>query len=327
MRSKHLHPIAILKILLEHSDEENILSQPTIRELLELKEGISLSRQTFYLSINLLKEFGFDIETYNDNHIGYYLRTRPFSPEEALFLCHAVESSGVLSDEEKKRVKESFLKLLSKPMSKEVLRTLTVRTVRKRKEDTLQNLRILAKAIYKEQQICFDYYHYNIHLERTINNKPFDNMEPRFLVSKDSHYYLVASGGRHNTTSHYRVDRMINIRILDDSINQNFIYQDAYQYAYNSIFMFSGTPIQFHLRCSKHIPNIYDKMIDEFEVDFRFEDVDDNWFDIYVKATPSGMIILAQKYIDCFFVISPPQVALEIKRRLSQASNWYSESS
>lgn len=68
-------------------------------------------------------------------------------------------------------------------------------------------------------------------------------------------------------------------------------------------------------------------MIDEFEVDFRFEDVDDNWFDIYVKATPSGMIILAQKYIDCFFVISPPQVALEIKRRLSQASNWYSESS
>ena len=273
------------------------------------------------------RDFGFDIETYNDNHIGYYLRTRPFSPEEALFLCHAVESSAALSEEEKNKVKESFLKFLSKPMSKEILRTLSIRTVRKGREDTLLNLRILAKAIYQEQKICFDYYHYNIDLTRTVNNKPFDDIEPRFLVSKDSHYYLVTSGGRHNAISHYRVDRMTNIRILDHSINPDFMYQDAYQYAYNSIFMFSGTPIQFHLRCSKHIPNIYDKMVDEFETDFRFEDVDDNWFDIYVKAVPAGMIILAQKYIDCFFVVSPPKITSEIQQRLSQASIWYSRSS
>ena len=316
---------------MEQSDEEHILTQPRILELLDITEHITISRQTFYRSIAILKDFGFDIETYSDNHTGYYLRTRPFSPEEALFLCHAIDSSNDISDIEKSKVKESFLKFLSKPMSKEVLHTLSTRSIRNKNDEILINLRILAKAIYHEKMICFDYFHYNIKKEKILNDRSFNLMEPRFLVSKDAHYYLVTSGGRHQSISHYRVDRMTNIKILDEDVCDNegngrqFNYQDAYNYAYTSIFMFSGSPILFQLRCDKNVPNIYDKMIDEFGNDVRFEDVDSNCFDVYVHAVPAGMLILAQKYIDCFQIMSPIEYQYEMKVRISLASQLYSK--
>ena len=323
MFNKQLHPLGVLKILMDYSDEENILTQPYILQLLRDIHHIEITRQTFYHSVSLLKDFGFDIETYNDNHHGYCLRKRPFSPEEALFLCHAIEGSSLLSQSEKEAVKEAFLRMLSKPMSQEVLHTLNTHSLGKKNNDILANLRALSRAILQEHKISFSYYHYNINKERVLNPKPFENMEPRFLVNKDSKYYLVTSGGRHNTIAHYRVDRMASISITNEAIRDDFRYKDAYEYAYHSLFMFSGTPVLTRIRCSKHIPNVYDKMLDEFGADVTFEDYDNDWFDIVTRVVPDGMRILAQKYIDAFYVVSPDYLREEVKKNISISLQWY----
>ena len=62
--------------------------------------------------------------------------------------------------------------------------------------------------------------------------------------------------------------RLSSISIYHQSqistVSKDFKYQEAYDYTLKHVFMFSGDPVLVKLRCSKHIPNIYDKMIDEF---------------------------------------------------------------
>ena len=163
---------------------------------------------------------------------------------------------------------------------------------------------------------------YDIHKSEIINDKPFDDMEPRFIVTKDSHYYLITSGGRHNSISHFRIDRIRNIEIYDNSLVSEFRYQDAYEYALKSIFMFSGKPEFVHLRVRKGKRNAFDLLLDEFGLSVKSNDYNDEWFDVFAECSPQGVLILAQKYLDLFFIISPKSLQGELIRRMETNLSW-----
>ena len=68
----------ILNILKTYSDEEHLLSSNRISELIDEVYHVKLDSRKIRRDINLLIEnFGYDIETYNDNNIGYCLRKDP----------------------------------------------------------------------------------------------------------------------------------------------------------------------------------------------------------------------------------------------------------
>lgn len=54
--------------------------------------GIKIDRRTVYGAIALLTELGYDISTYEDNGVGYYLRSRELEQSEVLLLTNAVYS-------------------------------------------------------------------------------------------------------------------------------------------------------------------------------------------------------------------------------------------
>lgn len=220
-----------------------------------------------------------------------------------------------------------MLNVLSKPMSQDVLRTLST-NIRNRKDDrgTIKNLGILSEAIRAEVKISFNYYHYNIKKERIKNRKAFEEMEPRFIVEKEGKYYLITSGGRHKSISHFRVDKICDILISNFTVSKTFKYQEAYDYALKRVFMFSGDPVLVKLRCSKHVLNIYDKMIDEFGDDVQFEDIDDDWFEIITRGTVKGIQYIAQKYIDAVNVLYPLNIRTLLIETLSKSLDWHQNS-
>ena len=243
-----------------------------------------------------------------------------------MYLCHSIQHDPCVTKEQEKSIRDALLNVLSKPMSQEVLRTLST-NIRSRKDDrrTIENLGILSEAIRAEAKISFNYYHYNIKKERIKNRKAFEDMEPRFIVEKEGKYYLITSGGRHKSISHFRVDKMCDITISNFTVSKAFKYQEAYDYALKRVFMFSGDPVLVKLRCNKHIPNIYDKMIDEFSDDVLFEDIDDDWFEIITRGTANGIQYIAQKYIDAAYVLFPNELRLSIKDQITRTLDWYNQ--
>ena len=76
----------ILNVLKKYSDEEHKLSISDIRKKINEKYEIDIDPRTIRRNINLLQQkFGYDISTYNDNKIGYYITNDPetdFEPGE-----------------------------------------------------------------------------------------------------------------------------------------------------------------------------------------------------------------------------------------------------
>ena len=114
-----------------------------------------------------------------------------------------------------------------------------------------------------------------------------------------------------------------NIVISNNTVSKDFKYQEAYDYTLKHVFMFSGNPVLVKLRCNKHIPNIYDKMINEFGDDVLFYDINDDWFEVVTRGSVTGIQYIAQKYIDAIYVVFPADLSTTLTAQMKQTLNWY----
>ena len=90
MKTDRAITICLLHVLREYSDENHILPMQEIRQKMQLLYHIQPDRRTIYSSIALLLDLGYDISTFEDNKIGYYLQSRTFEQSEILLLTDAV---------------------------------------------------------------------------------------------------------------------------------------------------------------------------------------------------------------------------------------------
>ena len=68
----------VLNILKKYSNEEHTLSSNKIKELIKKEYDVSIDSRTVRRNINLLIEkFKYDIEKYEENNKGYFLRQDP----------------------------------------------------------------------------------------------------------------------------------------------------------------------------------------------------------------------------------------------------------
>ncbi len=92
MLTEKANAICLLEVLKEYSDAEHILPMREIIGKMQSLYGIKIDRRTVYGAVALLIEFGYDISIYEDNGVGYYLRSRELEQSEVLLLTDAVYS-------------------------------------------------------------------------------------------------------------------------------------------------------------------------------------------------------------------------------------------
>ena len=73
-----LRPLYLGKILYEQTDEENYLTTAQLIQILDEKFGIHSHRATIAAEIELLKQFGMDIEKVKSTQNKYHLVSREF---------------------------------------------------------------------------------------------------------------------------------------------------------------------------------------------------------------------------------------------------------
>ena len=97
MLSEKAYALCLLEILQEHSDAEHILPMREIIAKMQVIYGIRPDRRTIYAAAALLIGLGYDLSVYEENGVGYYLRSRPLEQSEVLLLTDAVYAFPFIS--------------------------------------------------------------------------------------------------------------------------------------------------------------------------------------------------------------------------------------
>ena len=292
--------ICLLEILKEYSDEENIMTMKDIITKMGQLYGLKPDRRTIYSALGILGDIGYDISLYDENKIGYYLRSRDIERSEVLLLSDAVYSFPFISAKQSETLIDKLQHSLSKHQRKRY-RHLTIAKPEKKTDNkqVFLNIEVLDEAISLKKQVSFTYMKYG--LDKKLHprrEKPYV-VNPYQLVFTNEHYYLVCNLDGYPNASMYRVERMKDIEILDTDLTMEC---DSNEVIDKAVYGFTGEPEIITMICENVI---IDDVIEKFGNDVLLDKVDDKHFKATLKASPNGVKFWALQYLPYAEVVEP----------------------
>ena len=323
MAEKKTNILAVLQILQQYTDSEHLLSRDQLFQMLENCYGIEMDRRTLYSCIHSLQSFGYDIEDYEQNKEGYRITEREFEESEAILLCNAVHASNFIPRKYSGELIKKILGTQSIFAQNEYRHTVFVDNLRKKDNpEFFLNLDKLEKAIRDQKKIQFQYMHYD--LKRRMvprRNEPY-LVSPYYMVYAMEKTYLIGKTLHHEEEfTHYRIDRMKNITILDEPVLRLEKKEDPYVYAANKLYMYGGEEVAVTLRCRNAI---LDDIIDLYGRNISIRPIDSDYFEAKVRSTRQGIIYLAQQYLSSMTITDPKDLRNQVKKILRQGLKDYS---
>lgn len=300
MLTDRANVICVLEVLKEHSDSEHILPMRELISKISSAYDIKPDRRTVYSAISLLAQLGYDISTFEENGIGYYLRSRDFEPSEILLLADAVYAFPFIPPKQSEQLVKKLQNQLSSHRRKEYKNLTIVKP--ERKTDNRQvfwSIEQLDKAITAGCKVSFTYLQRDVNKELVPRrSKPYI-VSPYRLVYTNEHYYLVCSYETHPGTSFYRIDRMRDITVLADESVDGKIDEAEIDHA---IYAFAGKSEQITLRCDK---GFLDDVMDRFGLDLRVTKEANEQISVSFKAAPQGVKFWALQYLPYIEITEP----------------------
>lgn len=323
MAEKKNNIFALLRILQTYSDPDHILGQKEILDLLRGEYGIEMDRRTLYSNLDALEAFGYETSRYEENRKGYYLITREFEEPEVLMIANAIHASHFIPAKASTDLIRKLMSTQSRYVDEHYRDAVYMPNRRKTlNQDLFLNIETASEAI--QAQKCFDFIYLRFSMkDRQLKPRRAERyeVEPRYIVYADDRGYLICTSAHHpGVTTHYRLDRMKDVRILNRSCPPVKNRKDPYEYAKNKLFMYTGEEISVTLRCQERI---LDQMIDLFGRESRIVVQGDDHFIICVTASRGGIVYLAQQYLDAMEILDPPELRDEVQKNLEEALHRY----
>jgi predicted DNA-binding transcriptional regulator YafY len=322
-----LKMLYLVKIFSEESDDSHYLTMPEIIKKLEAY-GVNADRKTIYQDIAELRDFGLDILTSQDGrNYYYYLGGRDFELAELKLLVDSVQSSKFIS-EHKSRVLIKKLEALAsnhdaKQLHRQVLITGRVKTMN---ESIYYNVDKLHQAINNDRQIRFRYYDWD--LEKKLSPRyegMWYKLSPWALMWDDEMYYLVVYDAKHDRVTHYRVDKMKEISMLDDPREGKEAFRefDLARYTKSLFGMYVGEETKVTIEAENSMVGV---LIDRFGKDIIIIPVDDDHFQTVVTVAVSshflGWIISLGSGVR---IVGPDKVVGQMKNMIKELSKQYDD--
>ncbi|MDE6605817.1 MAG: WYL domain-containing protein [Clostridia bacterium] len=211
--------LKLYEILSNKSDEANPLSTQDLIDRLKA-EGISVERKTLYDDIELLNNCGYEIMQVRKKQNMYYVSDRNFDTAEVRILIDAVGASSFITPEKTDRLIDKIASLAGSHKGEVIKNNIVVFDTTKRdNEQIYYNVFNINEAIITKKKISFKYYKFNAKGEKIAmhDDKPYKVNPIATMVSNDN-YYLICVSDKYKDVSHYRIDRMENVKIMPDEI-------------------------------------------------------------------------------------------------------------
>lgn len=345
-QSKKLALFNILDILRKYSDENHRLSQKEIEERLLKEYAMKIDRKTIKASLMSLEEFGYDLEysevmrphnkktgNLEKNIItsDYFLR-KDIEDSELRLLIDSVLFSKHISYNQCRDLIGKLEKLSTVYFKSRVKHIATMPHDRTNNQQLFLTIDILDEAISQGDKVCFKYMEYNTDLSQTAKKSASGEeriyvVSPYQMVAKEGKYYLICNYDCYDDISNYRVDRMMDVEILDEKAKpfeklkgSDGQRLDLARYMNEHVYMYSGNTIRVKLRIIR--PMISD-IIDMFGTNVRFMDQTEEAVTVQVNANETAVVQFAKNYAPDVLVLGPVKVRQRVIDMLKEGLEGY----
>lgn len=253
----------LMRLFLEETDMEHPLSRKQLEEKLA-DIGIHAERKTLYHDIETLKLYGLDIAYRKERPEGYFLASREFELPELKLLVDAVQSSRFITERKSADLIQKIERLASKYEAKQLQRqVVVVDRIKAMNESIYYNVDMLHTAIARNQQILFQYFEWTVAKEmRLRKNGAWYQVSPWALTWDNENYYLIGYDAGAGIMKHFRVDKMLRIKLLDEPRAGKEVFGrfDLAHYTRKTFGMFGGEEDALRIRFqNKYIGVVIDR--------------------------------------------------------------------
>lgn len=320
-KQKLLH---IAQYLMENTDENHAVSTPQLIEYLK-GQGIKAERKSIYNDIDTLNDFGMDIIRSEEHRGGYMLASRPFELAEVKLLVDLVQSSKFITEKKSRELIAKLETLTSKYDAKAMRRQVEIIGRSKTLNETIYyNVDMVHTAISQNVKIRFHYFDWDVNKQMKLRHDgAWYEVSPWKLTWDDENYYLIAFDEEVNLMKHYRVDKMLDVALMEEARAGKELFEtmDMAEFSKKTFGMFAGEEKTVRLRIENAMVGV---IVDTFgtEVSIR---PDGNAhviarMDVAVSSQFFGWLAGLGPRVE---IISPDEIRKEYKDYLANIISCY----
>ena len=321
-KMKMLH---LIRIFSQETDDEHAL---TLQEIIARLAAVNITadRKTLYTDFEDLRQFGFDIISQQRDRTTYYhLGERDFELPELKLLVDSVQAAKFITTRKSRELIRKLERYASIYQAAQLNRQVYIAgRVKAMNESIYYNIDQLHNAINAGVQIRFQYGQWNLNKEMELRRGgDWYQVSPWALTWNDEKYYLVAYDADADMIKHYRVDKMLRIKALNEPRQgqKSFAAFDMALYSKSVFGMFTGEETTVTLEAENHMVGV---IIDRFGKDISITPVSYTHFQatVNVIASPQfiGWIVALGKSIR---IVAPDALVERMREEIHRLSDQY----
>ena len=324
--NKKMLNMLILEILRDYSDENHRLTQQEIIRLLKLNYDMECDRRSVKNNILSLKELGYEISMDQ----GYYLMEREFEDAELRMLIDSVLFSKSFTQKQAKTLIEKLKRQGNRYFGAKVSHISNLPNLQHADNKQLMYiLDILNDAISEKKKIIFTYNDYGIDFQLHPRREEEYIVNPYQIVANNGHFYLIGNYDKYDNISHFRLDRMTYVKMLEEKVKSPKKIKDFTKgfnlpkHMTEHIYMFSGPTVLVRLLTYEDMMN---ELVDWLGKDFRVKKTGiDKQIEVLVDCNEKAMFLWALQYGQYVEVVEPIELRKKIADAVADMNSKYGE--
>ena len=318
----------LAQIMLERTDEDHYITMPEIMAALG-EYDITADRKTIYADLRDLEQLGIEVEGETvGNRYHYHVISRTFEVAELKLLVDAIQSSKFITERKTNTLIRKLEKLVSKYDAMKLQRQVYVSgRIKTMNESIYYTIDAIHHAISENKKIKFQYFQWNVKKEMELRHDgAFYHISPWGLSWDDENYYLVGYDSAAGKIKHYRVDKMLHIKMTEEAREgrEHFKKLDMADYSKKSFGMFGGKEQRVKLLVDNHMAGV---IIDRFGKDLMMIPSGNDQFivnvDVHVSGQFLGWIISLGEGVK---IVAPDEVLEMMQKEIERLSRQYLQS-
>lgn len=321
MRKNGLISIYILEILEKYSCSRAKITQTDIIRYLDRDYNINVTRKTLSTYLQELREGG-----YITGKRGI-CKVNRLDDNELRLLIDGVLFGQHIPQKEAEQLISKLKQFSYKSLSNRVKHVCYLESMNHTQNNHLYKIiDTIDEAIEKNRRIDIVYCSYDT--DGKLHNREAKTVDPYYMVTEKSRYYLICYAGRNNDVENRRLDRIANAKILNEPrtpITDLAKYSNGFnlgKYMQEHIYMFSGESVYARIKIkNKYIGDF----IDWFGRDYKVVERAEDYIIVRIKVNENAVYYWALQYGDKAQVLAPEALRQRIIVGLKGILEWYGE--
>lgn len=344
---KRLLIMNILDILKRYTDADHRLSQKEIADILRSEYNMTADRKSIRRNILNLMDCGYPIEysesvrmTPNsktgepeESYIwsDFYL-DREFTDGELRLLIDGLLFSKHVPYSQCKGLVKKLESLSNVYFRSRVRHIARMPVERADNKQLFLNIELLDVAISKKRKVSFHYLEYGTDKKLRPRARPDGTVRkyvisPYQMAAQEGKYYLICNYDKYDDISNYRIDRIADIKLLDEPVKPFESLQwaggkslDLAFYMKEHPYMYSSEKVQVKFRVSRAMVS---DIIDLFGSDVRFSDEDGSAVTVTSITNEMAAEQFAKSYGPDVVILEPKKLQERVKADLERSLQAY----